>query len=155
MTVKDVLSADLNVDNIDVTVRASNSQFIASYRIGRDVRPSKYHRFQYDTAVGSVYHLDGLKYLYIEKEIQFHEADVPYKGTKGFGVVLEEIPKELLALEVSLLTPTKSINRGSYHGYKFVCYSDLWMGISGEDEIIEQEQTNDQRRSDYPVRTDF
>ena len=89
MTVKDVLSADLNVDNIDVTVRASNSQFIASYRIGRDVRPSKYHRFQYDTAAGSVYHLDGLKYLYIEKEIQFHEADVPYKGTKGFGVTIE------------------------------------------------------------------
>lgn len=139
MTVEDVLAADLNVDNIRVTVRANNSQFIAEYIIGRDAHPSKYHRFQYDTAVGSVYSLDGLKYIFIDKEIQFHEADVPYKGAKGFGVLLEDIPKELLDLEVTYLTPTKSINRGSYHGYKFVCYSDLWMGISGEDEIIEQE----------------
>ena len=137
MTVEDVLAADLNVDNIRVTVRANNSQFIAEYIIGRDARPSKYHRFQYDTAVGSVYHLDGLKYLYIEKEIQFHEADVPCKGTKGFGVVLEEIPKELLELEVSYLMPIKSINRGQYHGYKFDCRSDLWIGIPGEDEKVE------------------
>ena len=132
MTVKEVLDADLNVDNIRVTVRGNHSQFITEYIIGRDVRPSKYHRFQHDTAAGSVYRLDGLKYIYIDKEIQFHEADVPYKGAKGFGVMIEEIPKDLLELEVSL-------NRGSYHGYKFECYSDLWMGISGEDEIIEQE----------------
>lgn len=137
MTVKEVLDADLNVDNIRVTVLANNSQFIAEYIIGRDVRPSKYHRFQYDTAAGSVYRLDGLIYIYIDKEIQFHEADVPYKGAKGYGVMLEEIPKELLELEVSYLTPIKSINRGSYHGYKFECHSDLWMGISGEDEKVE------------------
>lgn len=140
MTVKDVLDANLNVDNIRVTVRANNSQFIAEYIIGRDVRPSKYHRFQYDTAAGSVYRLDGLKYIFIDKEIQYHEADVIYKGTKGYGVMLEEIPKELLDLEVSLLSPRKSINRGSYHGYEFECYSDLWMGIAGEDEKIEREQ---------------
>ena len=139
MTVKEVLDADLNVDNIQVTVRANNSQFIAEYNIGRDVRPSKYHRFQYDTAAGSVYHLDGLKYIFIDKEIQFHEADVPYKGAKGFGVLLEEIPQGLLDLEVSYLTQIKSIIRGSYHGYRFECHSDLWIGIPGEDEIIELE----------------
>ena len=137
MTVKEVLDADLNVDNIRVTVRANNSQFIAEYSIGRDVRPSKYHRFQYDTVVGSVYSLDGLKFIFIDKEIQFHEADVPYKGAKGFGVLLEDIPKELLELEVSYLMPIKSINRGQYHGYKFDCRSDLWIGIPGEDEKVE------------------
>lgn len=140
MTVKEVLDADLNVDNIRVTVRGNHSQFIAEYIIGRDVRPSKYHRFQYDTAAGSVYLLDGLKYIYIDKEIQFHEADVPYKGAKGFGVLLEKIPKELLELEVSFLTPIKGNNHGEYHGYKFDCRSDLWIGIPGEDKILELEE---------------
>lgn len=139
MTVEDVLAADLNVDNIRVTVRANNSQFIASYIIGKDVRASKYHRFQHETKAGSVYRLDGLKYIYIDKEIQFHEADVPYKGSKGYGVMLEEIPKELLELEVSYLRPIKSINRDQYHGYIFGCRSDLWIGIPGEDEKVTQE----------------
>ena len=142
MTVKEVLDADLNVDNIRVTVRGNHSQFIAEYIIGRDVRPSKYHRFQYDTAAGSVYRLDGLKYIFIDKEIQFHEADVPYKGAKGFGVMLEEIPKDLLELEVSFLTPIKGNTHGEYHGYKFDCRSDLWIGISGEDDKVAQEDYN-------------
>lgn len=56
---------------------------------------------------------------------------------KGFGVLLEEIPKELLDLEVSYLRPIKSINRDQYHGYIFGCRSDLWIGIPGEDEKVE------------------
>lgn len=140
MTVKDVLVADHNVDNILVSVRDKNFRFIAEYVIGKNVCPSKHHCYQYDTEAGGVYLLAGVKHFFIDKEIQFHEADALCKGTRGYGVMLDKIPKELLNLKVTFMSPQKGITKDLYHGYEFICCSDLWFGIPGEGEKIEREQ---------------
>lgn len=106
MTILEVLEADWNVDRMEVTVRNQCGEFITAYIIGRDVKPSKYHRYQYETKAGSIYESQGCKYVFINRIIQHHQLDGKFREkAKSFGVLLEEIPKELLNLDIDSMRP--------------------------------------------------
>lgn len=138
MKLREVLEADWTVDRLYITVRTSEGRFVTKYCIGPNLKPSKGHRWLYETKAGDVYEQFSARVIYINKIIQFKQSSKPYKGSnRPVGVVLKEIPKELLELEITFMAPT-DCGRDVYgwHGYRMDCTSDLWMGISGEDKIV-------------------
>ena len=134
MTIRELLIADWNVDQLKITVRDSNTKFITEYCLGSNVQPSRFHRYCCTTKAGEIYTRDGLKYIYIDKTIQFHsDPNVTYRGTKPYGVMLERIPKKLLEMEVDLVSPYHIGWADDLHGYHINCICDLWTGIDGEE----------------------
>lgn len=145
MKLKELLKADWNIDELEIKVY-TNSRLVAEYRIGRHLgrpqTPPKYHRFLYTTKAGDVYgtrnkvdgNTDKVKIVLIDKGIQYGSEC----RTGGVGVILGAIPKELLELQVDYLMP---YGWGSmeFHGYYIHLVSDLWTGIAGEDEVVEDE----------------
>lgn len=139
MTLREVLEVDWTVDRLDITVRTSELHFVTEYRIGPDLKMPKGYRWKCETKAGDVYEQNNLKRIYINKIIQFWHSDKPYKGkSRPVGVILKEIPKELLALEITFMSPTDcGRDAQGWHGYRMDCVSDLWTGIPGEQEIVE------------------
>lgn len=139
MTIQEVLEADWTVDRMDVTVRNQYGKFITAYIIGRDVKPSKYHRYQYEANAGSIYESQGCKYVFINRIIQHHQLDGKFREkVKSFGVLLEEIPEELLNLEIDSMSPYHTGRSNGLHGYYFSCRTNEWNGITGETEKVEE-----------------
>ena len=139
MIIREVLEADWNVDRIDVTVRNQCGEFITAYIIGMDVKPSRYHRYQYEVKAGSIYENQGCKYVFINRIIQHHQLGGNFREkVKSFGVLLEEIPKELLNLEIDSMRPYHMGCSDDLHGYRFVCRTNEWSGIPGEAEKQEE-----------------
>lgn len=141
MTLREVLEADWTVDRLYIAVRTSDLRFVTEYIIGPDLKMPKGYRWKCETKAGDVYEYEAnnLKRIYINKIIQFKHSDKPYKGggCRPVGVMLKEIPKELLELEITFMSPTdfgRDLN--GWHGYRMDCVSDLWMGIPGESEIV-------------------
>lgn len=136
MTIQEVLEADWNVDRIEVTVRTQDGGFVTAYIIGPDVKPLKYHRYQCETKAGDIYKRDGLKYVYIDRVIQFKQSDKNFRSpVRPAGVMLDTIPTELLGLNVSNMCPYCCGRSDNMHGYRFTCLHDLWLGITGEEEM--------------------
>ena len=134
MTIREVLEADCNADKIDVTVREKETtKYIMRYCIGRDVTPGKSQRFAYEAEAGDVYENCRMKTLFINKIIQFHQLEKKPQGKEMCrGVIMKEIPKELLDLEIEYMRPYDCGWSHELHGYNFNCYVDSWSGISGE-----------------------
>ena len=139
MTIREVLEADWNVDKIDVTVREiETTKYVMGYRIGRDVKPGRSERFLYEAEVGDVYGEQGMKTLFINRIIQFYQLKDKPQG-KGMcrGVLIKEIPKELLDLTVDSMSPYDCGWSNDLHGYRFCCNVDQWSGIQGETKQVE------------------
>lgn len=139
MTIREVLEADWNVNKIDITVRERNTtKYIMRYCIGRDVEPGRCERFLYEAEVGDMHGTTELKTLYINRTIQFYQLEDKPQG-KGMcrGVLLKEIPKEILELTIDHMGPRDCGRSDDMHGYMFVCYVDAWGGIAGETKQVE------------------
>lgn len=134
MTIREVLEADWNVDRIDVTVRErETAKYIMRYCIGKDVSPGRSQRFLYKTEIGDVCGNSDTKALYINRIIQFNQLENKPQGkTMCHGVLLEEIPKELLDLTIVTISPYQCGYSNDFHAYDFNCYADTWSGIAGE-----------------------
>lgn len=140
MTIRELLIADWDVDRLEITVRDRNTKFITAYYLGSNVKPSRFHRYCCSTEAGDIYSRDGLKYIYIDKPIQFHsDPNVTYRGTKPYGVMLKRIPKKLLEMEVDRVSPYHTGGSDDLHGYRIDCICDLWPGIAGEDIKIDHQ----------------
>lgn len=143
MTIREVLESDWDVNKIDVTVREKETtKYIMRYCIGKDVSMGKSERFLYEAEIGEVY---GDTYgepkpktLYINRTIQFYQLEDKPLG-KGMcrGVLIKEIPKELLDLVISHMLPYDCGWSHNLHGYRFCCYVDAWSGIEGETKQVE------------------
>lgn len=141
MTIREVLKSDWDVDKIDVTVREKETtKYIMRYCIGKDVGTGKSERFLYEAEIGDVYGEPKSKTLYINRIIQFYQLEDKPQG-KGMcrGVLIKEIPKELLDLAISHMLPYDCGWSHELHGYRFTCNVDNWIGISGEtkQEVLE------------------
>ena len=139
MIIRDVLSADWNVDRIEVTVREKEStRYIMSYCIGRDVEAGRSQHFAYETEIGDVYDSSGMKTLFIPRIIQFRQLPKKPQGKEMcVGVLEKEIPVEILNLPVESMYPYHCGYSDEMHGYHFECYTDAWSGIPGENKQIE------------------
>lgn len=142
MTIREVVESDWNVDKIDVTVEEVGKR-IMRYKIGRDVKPGLSERYLTEVEVGDIYGEPRSKTLYINRIIQFYQLEDKPQG-KGMcrGVLIKEIPEEILELTIDRLSPYDCGWSHGLHGYRFFCNVDNWGGISGEtkQETIELEQ---------------
>lgn len=129
------MDADWTVSWFTAVVRENETGKCVEYIIGRDVEPSKYMRFQYETKSGDVYKDRGIKVVIINKNIQFRwQKDKPNGKEACVGVLKENIPKELLNLTVYHMYPSGCGRSDGMHGYHFECYVDFWGGIPRENE---------------------
>lgn len=135
MTIKDVLITDWTVAEIEVTVRERDStRYIMEYHIGRDVKAGRSQRFVQETELGDLYSNGGdMKTLFINRIIQHRQLEKKAQGKEMcVGVLLENIPVELLNLTVESMRPYGCGNSDGMHGYRFECHVDAWNGIPGE-----------------------
>lgn len=139
MTIENVLNTDWTVDRIDITVRdRKTTKYIMRYCIGRDVEPGRSERFAYDAEIGAIYKNSEMKTLFIKRIIQFRQMERRPNGKElCVGVLIKEIPEELLVLEIDHMYPYHCGYSDDMHGYRFVCYVDAWDGINGENKQIE------------------
>lgn len=150
MTVKEVLKADWTVESIVITVRDANTtRFLEEYHIGENLQYSNNFKYVQETKAGTLYSDVGMKHLYMERIIQYRHLSKKSKGEElCVGVVMENIPQELLDLEIGHMRPYGCGRSDDMHGYLFNCYSMMWFGVPGENEKIEEsrggadEQTN-------------
>lgn len=144
MTVREVLETDWTVDRIEVTVREKNTtKYIMQYRIGRNVDAGKSERFAYESDAGDVYENAGMKVLVMKKIIQYRQKSKKPQGKEMcVGVILQEIPKEILELSVYYMSPYHCGYSNEMHGYRFECYVNSWAGIPGENKQIEFNESN-------------
>lgn len=138
MTIEEVLEADWTVDKIIITVRsAATSIFLREYHIGEDLKPCKYHKFVRETKAGTLYEDAGKEHLYMERLVQYRHLPRKPKGKEGcVGVLTENIPKELLELQVRHMSPYGCGRSDGMHGYRFECYAGMWFGVPGENEAM-------------------
>lgn len=139
MTIREVLNADWTVDRIEITVRdRKTTKYIMRYCIGRDVEPGRSERFAYETEMGDIYEISKMKMLFMKRIIQFRQLKEKPMGKEScVGVLVEEIPRELLDLEIDHMHPYHCGGSDGMHGYCFDCYVDAWGGIRGENKQIE------------------
>lgn len=139
MTIREVLKADWTVSWFEVEVRENNTtKLLCRYLIGRDVKPTKYMKYECETLAGDIYKDGDIRVVIINKIIQFrHMPNKPQGKEMCVGVLEKEIPKELLNLTVEHMSPSSCGNSDGMHGYCFTCYVDLWNGICGEDKQLE------------------
>ena len=140
MTVREVLDADWTVDHIEITVRdAETSRWLERYLIGENLMRSKWHRAVRKTKAGDLYIDNGMRYLYIDNIIQHKHLPNQARGSEGnVGVVLKNIPEQLLDLEIEHMSPESMGSSDDMHGYRFDCYVPMWFGIPGEHEQKEE-----------------
>lgn len=137
MTIREVLNADWTVSSIDVVVRNEDNRFLCRYLIGKDVKPSKYMRFECETDIGDIYKDNGLKTVLIDRIIQYRQlAEKPKGKEMCVGVLEKEIPKEIIDLEVASMRPYGTGRADEMHRYYFECYVDSWCGISGKNKQL-------------------
>lgn len=139
MFIRDVLLADWTVAEIEVTVKERDStRYIMEYHIGRDVKAGRSQRFVQETELGDLYSNGGnMKILFMNRIIQHRQLEKKAQGKElCVGVLLEEIPVELLELTVDFMQPYGCGNSDEMHGYRFDCYVDAWNGITGEYEQL-------------------
>lgn len=141
MKIREVLDADLTVDKIDVTVRdKQTTKFIMRYCIGRDVQPGRSERFLYETELGDVHGGGGMNTLYMSRVIQYRQQEKKPQGKEMcVGVLLGNIPKEILELPVEYMHPYDCGYSDEMHGYRIDSYVDAWSGIPGETKQMELE----------------
>lgn len=156
MTIGEVLLADWDVDKIAVTVRDNTTmRYISGYKIGRDVKPGLSERFQYETEAGDVYGESNTKKLYINRIIQFYQLEKKPRGKEMCrGVLVKEIPKEILGLTIDQMYPYDFGGSNGLHGYDFNCCVDCWKGISGEKNKQSEVTTMARKRSRKEIRQD-
>lgn len=136
MTVREVLDADWTVDHIEITVRdMETSRWLERYLIGENLMRSKWQRLVRKTKAGDLYIDNGMRSLYIDNIIQHKHLTHQPRGTEGnVGVVLENIPAQLLDLKIEHMSPDSLGSSDDMHGYRFDCYVPMWFGIPGEHE---------------------
>lgn len=136
MTVREVLDADWTVDHIEITVRdMETSRWLERYLIGENLTRSKWQRLVRKTKAGDLYIYNGMRYLYIHNIIQHKNLPKQPRGTEGnVGVVLKNIPEQLLDLKIEHMSPDSLGSSDDMHGYRFDCYVPMWFGIPGEHE---------------------
>lgn len=146
MTIREVLQADWNVDAIEVRVRTAG-RLARVYHIGERVEPSRYMRFAHETEAGDVYTEPGISagHVFIKRTIQHQFWEGAKKSlTMCVGVLLDQIPKEILGLNVQTMMPESfgSGHASGMHGYCFEAETEtlVWTGIRGEDRLIEPEE---------------
>lgn len=142
MTVKDVLIADWTVNKIDIIVRdTATTRFLAEYHIGQNLDISHHLRFVRETKAGTLYETGGMRHLFMERIIQHRDLLEKRKGEEGcVGVLIKNIPEELLNLLVEHMRPYGCGRSDGMHGYRFECYTGMWFGVPGEQELAEEEQ---------------
>ena len=138
MTINDLLQADWNIDKLDITVRnASTTRYIMRYCIGRDVKPGRSERFHYESECGDVYRTSGMSTLFMNRIIQHCQLpNLPQNRIGLRGVLEKEIPRELLELSVTHMSPYDCGHSNDLHGYRLNCYVNSWNGIPGENKQI-------------------
>ena len=141
MTVKDVLKADWTVEGIVITVRdIVSTRFLMEYHIGENLQHSRYWNYVRETKAGTLYDNAGMKHLYTERIIQHRHLTNKKSGSElCVGVVMENIPKELLELEVEQMSPYGCGKSDDMHGYRFECYTGMWLGVQGENDPVRKE----------------
>lgn len=104
MTINDIIQADWNIDQLDITVRdASTTKYIM------------------------------LSTLFINRIIQHCQLpNLPQNRVGLRGVLDKEIPKELLELPVWYMVPINCGHSHELHGYRLECNVNSWNGIPGE-----------------------
>lgn len=141
MTIREVLKADWTVENIVITVRdAVTSRFLMEYHIGENLLTSHHFKYIRETKAGTLYESAGMKHLYMERIIQHRHLPDKKKGYElCVGVLLENIPEELLELEIICMAPHGCGKSDAMHGYHFDCYVGMWLGVPGENEDAEED----------------
>lgn len=139
MTIREVLSADWTVGWIDIDVRRKeDTRLICNYLIGKEMSAPKRAKFVCETAAGDIYKDGNIKMVISDRIIQFRQLPNKPKGKEMcVGVLEEEIPEELLNLEIAYLAPSGCGRSDDMHGYRFTCYVDFWGGLAGENEQLE------------------
>ena len=134
MTINDIIQADWNIDQLDITVRdASTTKYIMRYCIGRDVKPGRSERFRYEAECGDVYGTSSMSTLFINRIIQHCQLpNLPQNRVGLRGVLDKEIPKELLELPIWYMVPINCGHAHELHGYRLECNVNSWNGIPGE-----------------------
>ncbi len=145
MTIGDVLKAGWNIAEIDVTVRQlEHLEYIKRYSIGRDIYPRKSQRFVRTSKAGDIYSNGwGREEVLIRKTIQFRQLEKKPKGKElCWGVLLEEIPKQIRDLEILSMSSCECMSGGGTKRYRFDCVTDEWHGIEGENETVEDREND-------------
>lgn len=139
MTIREVLNADWTVSWFEVDVREIEStKMIRTYLIGKGVKPARHARFIEVTAAGDIYKDGQHKVVVTDKVIQFRQLPKRPQGKEMcVGVLIEDIPRELLDLDINYMHPSGCGCSDDMHGYRFTCYTDYWNGITGENEQME------------------
>lgn len=141
MVINEILEADCDVDRLYITVREKEtSKYIMRYCIGKGMKPGKGERFAYESECGNVYEDAGKNALYMDRIIQHYQLEnLPGSQVGVRGVITKKIPKELLSLPVTYISPCGCGYSHGLHGYSIECYVDNWGGIAGENKQIEIE----------------
>lgn len=136
MTIREVLDVDWTVAWIRVTIRDLQERFVATYIIGKDVKPHAYCRYQREAEGGSVYDDGGRKYVFINRIIQHSQLDkcTTREKARSVGVLLTEIPAALLDLEIKHMRPEGTGRSDDLHGYSFTCRVFAWDSLSDKRE---------------------
>lgn len=140
MTIRDILTVDDNVCEIYVHIYAGGGYLHTVYTIGENLKPSKYWKFLEETQIGDVYKDGNARQVLIERNIQARNRKNPPANQIGcWGVLLNEIPKELLELEIEKMSPSWIGSNEERHRYWFYCAPLVaWGGIKGEDAVKEE-----------------
>lgn len=146
MTVREVLKADWNVDGIQVDIIIGGRR-VTCYHVGAKVEPGKYWRYDHETKAGDVYKDGKIKQVLVRRVIQNYGWSGAKPSQVGcVGVLIDQIPRELVDLEVTEMMPEWGIHRhgSDMHGYIFTAEPDMivWSGIKGEDEIVKEGGNN-------------
>lgn len=141
MLIREILEADNNVSRLYITVREKESlKYIMRYCIGKGVKRGKSEKFMYESECGTVYGNAGMNTLYMDRIIQHYQLDnVPLSKIGLKGVLTERIPKEIMNLPVTYMSPRDAGYSDGLHGYSFECNVDNWCGIPGENKQMEIE----------------
>lgn len=136
MTIREVLDVDWTVAWIRVTIRDLQERFVATYIIGKDVKPYVYCRYRREAEGGSVYDDGGRKYVFINRTIQHFQLDecTTREKARSVGVLLTEIPAALLDLEINHMRPEGTGRSDGLHGYRFTCRVFAWDSLPDERE---------------------
>lgn len=134
MTVKELCELDWTITGLDIDVR-NPTKLVETIRIGQTVRATRYDKFKSEDGDIEIYERNlgvGQPLTIIRREIQWYNK--PEKNKKGqtdtrkVGVDLSQIPKHILGMTITNMTPSNSFmvtpdggGGVGLHGYRLWC----------------------------------
>lgn len=156
MTIKELCELDWTITGLDIDVR-NPTKLVETIRIGRTVLTSRYDKLKSEDGDIEIYERHSLNQplTIIRREIQWYNK--PKKDrreqteTRKVGVDLSQIPKHILGMTITNMTPSNSFmitpdggGGVGLHGYRLWCLPNGFeVGNFSDQTKAEELQTDD------------